>query len=70
MPLKATKEKQEQRLNTCRECKHSRNNKIVGLTCGEFLQPTYKDNGDVLTCGCNLALKTKIFNQACPQKKW
>ena len=70
MPLQATKEKQDQRLKICKDCKHSRVNKIVGLTCGEFLQPTYREYGDVFSCGCNLTLKTKFFSQACPQKKW
>jgi len=70
MLLKATKEKQEQRIKICEECPHSKKSKITGLTCGDFMQPTYDENGNVFTCGCNLKAKVVFFSQQCPQKKW
>jgi hypothetical protein len=60
----------EARMFICQHCPYSKDNKVTGLTCGTLLNPTHDEDGNQLTCGCILKLKTKLRNQKCPQGKW
>tara|TARA_R100001015_G_C4607068_1_gene162166 strand:+ start:901 stop:1143 length:243 start_codon:yes stop_codon:yes gene_type:complete len=60
----------EARIFICKHCEYSKENSVTGLTCGTILKPTWDDDGNQLTCGCILKLKTKLRKQRCPQGKW
>lgn len=54
-----------ERMKICDACPMMMRSRLVGKTCGIFLAPVEGE-----TCGCILAVKTKLKSFHCPQNKW
>jgi hypothetical protein len=67
-----SREDHKKRLSICSACPDSRFSFGVGFTCGYFLNlfPKGGIKTEGKTCGCILAVKSRMENQNCPQSKW